>query len=506
MGAASKDRREEKFIDKINKVSWISIFKFSIFWIRKFIQIITTYLIISQGVSIVSHKKYTWIGNWVFGPVLALICLLNPVSTQPKVVFHGGFHLAPQFLTAGDPYTNTLGIVGFDTTMVIDNESVLMMPYRIRLRAEIAFREGKTLKANIGFVAANGPVNILPFSPDNLNQFRPTWDIINTVSSDRNTAGGTNMPNVVLEKANIYWKPIPGATSYEVVLGLYDIFDHFPLDQYFTGSVGVATNNAVVYEDKAFVGTIGYNGDSFTPTLITVTPSVWGVAGRMTSKMFSLEMGWHTSDINNITKTGGPIEGVGFNSAPSVGENEYTDYNAASFQAGFYAAPMGLKGGYRFGYGKVWNSAISQEPASAWFINIDQEITPNTGMGGIMAYFIYDEAEENPVNYSLSGNKAKIGAGITYSPNGFGFIAKDYMGFGWARITSHEAEGGFLPARFAPRIGTHLPQEQRMEFFWRHRVAPGMDIIPGWAIIQNPAGDEEAKNIMIFMTRLVYLF
>lgn len=466
------------------------------------------------------YKKYTRISKMVLVPIIAMICFLNPVSAQPKVAFHGGFHLAPQFLPTGDPFTDEFGIVSVSGT-VIENGNVLMLPYRIRLLAEITFQEWQTLKANIGFVAANGPFNILPFGPDNLNQFRPTWDVINTVSTDRNTVGGTNMPNVTLEKANVYWKPIPGATSYEVVLGLYDIYEHFPLDQYFTGTVGITNNNAVAYEDRAFVGTIGYTGDSFTPTLITVTPAVWGVAGRITSKMFSLEVGWHTSDINNVMNTGGPLTGPGFNSAPVVGEagNEHTDYNAAYFQAGYYTSIMGLKGGYRAGYGKIWNSVLSDEPASAWFINIDQEITPNTGIGGIMAYFIYDEAEANPINYSLTGNKAKIGAGITWSPNGFGFIAKDYLGFGWAKITSHEGteddgvsfplyDGGprLLPARFAPRIGSDLPQEQRIEFFWRHQIAPGIDIIPGMAFIQNPAGDEDAKDISIFMTRLVYLF
>ena len=470
--------------------------------------------------------KFTWISKIVIVPFITIIFLLNPISSQPKINFHGGFHLVPTYLPAGDPFTDDYGIVSFSGT-VIENKSVLMMPYRARLRAEITFQEWQTLKANIGFVAANGPFNLLPFAPDNLNQFRPTWDIINTVSSDRQTTAGATSPDIILEKANIYWKPIPGATSYEVVLGLYDIFEHFPLDQYFTGAVGITNNNAVAYEDRAFVGTIGYTGDSYTPTLITATPTVWGVAGRMTSKMFSLEVGWHTSDINDIMSTGGPLSGPGFNSAPATGGKdadgnmvgEHFDYNAASFQAGVYLAPMGLKGGYRFGYGQVWNSTLSDEPASAWFINIDQEITPNTGIGGIMAYFIYDEAEANPINYSLTGNKAKIGAGITWSPNGFGFIAEDYVGIGWARITSHEGteddgvsfelwEGGdrLLPARFAPRIGADLPQEQRIEFFWRHQLSPGMDIIPGFTVIQNPAGDEAAEDIMIFMTRLVYLF
>ena len=459
-------------------------------------------------------KKYTSVGMKVFLQIFAavlftILCFFNPVPAQPKVAFHGGFHLAPMYVPAGDPFTDEFGIVSFPGT-VIDNESVLMLPYRARLRAEITFQEWQTVKATIGFVAANGPYTLLPFGPDNINQFRPAWDIINTVSSDRNTAGGTNMPNLVLEKANIYWKPIPGATSYEVVAGLYDVFEHFPLDQYFTGAVGVTNNNAVAYEDRAFVGTIGYTGDSFTPTLITVTPAVWGVAGRMTSKMFSLEVAWHTSDINDIMHTGGPIAGPGYNDAPIVGEagNEHTDYNAAYIQAGYYTSIMGRKGGYRFGYGTISNTALSDKVATSWFINIDQEIIPNTGIGGLMAYFIYDQAEANPINYSLTGNKSKIGAGLTWSPNGFGFIAEDYVGIGWARITSHEADDGteFLPARFAPRIGSNLQQEQRLEVFWRHQLVPGVDIIPGIALIQNPAGDENAKNITIFMTRLVYLF
>jgi len=478
-----------------------------------------------HGGSVMLNKQYTWVGKLTFLPFFTTVLLIsifsiNQVEAQPKVNFHGGFHLAPSFLPAGDPFVDEFGIVSFAGT-TIANESALMLPYRARLRAEITFQEWQTLKANIGFVAAHGPYNILPFAPDNLNQFRPTWDIINTVSSDRQMEAGANVPGVTLEKANIYWKPVPGATSYEVVVGLYDVFEHFPLDQYFTGAVGVTNNNAVAYEDRAFVGTIGYTGDSFTPTLITATPSVWGAAGRMTSKMFSLEVAWHTSDINDIMHTGGPIAGPGFNSAPEVGVSgsEHTDYNAAYFQAGFYAAPMGLKGGYRFGYGQVWNSVLSEDPASAWFINIDQELTPNTGIGGLMAYFIYDEAEANPINYSLTGNKAKMGAGITYSPNGFGFIAEDYFGIGWAQITSHEGteddgvsfplyDGGprLLPARFAPRIGSDLPPEQRIEFFWRHQLTPGLDIIPGMAIIQTPAGDETAKDIMIYMTRLVYLF
>lgn len=467
------------------------------------------------------NNKCALISKIVIVPLIAIVFLQNPIFSQPSVKFHGGFHLVPTYVPAGDPFTDVDGLATFPPDTVIDNEAVFMMPYRARIRAEITFQEWQTLKANIGFVAANGPINLLPFAPDNINQWRPTWDIINTVSSDRQTTAGATSPDVILEKANIYWKPIPGATSYEFVLGLYDIFEHFPLDQYFTGAVGITNNNAVAYEDRAFVGTIGYTGDSFTPTLITATPTVWGVAGRITSKMFSLEVGWHTSDINDIMHTGGPYLGSGFNSPPVVGEegNEHFDYNAAAFQAGFYAAPMGLKGGYRFGYGKVWNSTLSDEPASAWFINIDQEITPNTGIGGIMAYFIYDEAEANPINYSLTGNKTKIGAGITYSPNGFGFIAEDYIGIGWAKITSHEGtdddewsfpeyEGGplLLPARFAPRIGSDLPQEQRIEFFWRHQLSPGMDIIPGFALIQNPAGDEDAKDINIFMCRLVYLF
>ena len=460
------------------------------------------------------RKQYTWVGKLFILPFFTTVLLIsifsiNQVDAQPKVNFHGGFHLAPQFLTAGDELTvpDYLSSVSVPGT-VIANDAALMFPYRIRLRAEITFQEWQTLKANIGFVAAKGPFNILPFGPEYLSQFRPTWDIINTVSSDRQSSAGPNSPDVILEKANIYWKPVPGATSYEVVVGLYDVFEHFPLDQYFTGAVGVTNNNAVAYEDRAFVGTIGYTGDSFTPTLITATPTVWGAAGRMTSKMFSLEVAWHTSEINNILKTGGPVQGTGFVNAPVVGSsiNEHTDYNAAYFQAGFYAAPMGLKGGYRFGYGQVWNSVLSEDPASAWFINIDQELTPNTGIGGLMAYFIYDEAEANPINYSLTGNKSKMGAGITYSPNGFGFIAEDYFGIGWAQITSQEDESGFLNARFAPRIGSDLPPEQRYEFFWRHQLSPGLDIIPGMAIIQTPAGDESAKDIMIYMTRLVYLF
>ena len=468
------------------------------------------------------NNSYAKLSKIVVVPIITIVFLLNPISAQPKINFHGGFHLAPTYLPAGDPFVDDYGIVSFEGTE-IENGSVLMLPYRARLRAEIMFQEWQTLKATIGFVAAHGPYNILPFAPDNLNQFRPTWDIINTVSSDRQMEAGANIPGVTLEKANIYWKPIPGATSYEVVMGLYDIFEHFPLDQYFTGAVGITNNNAVAYEDRAFVGTIGYTGDSFTPTLITATPSVWGVAGRMTSQMFSLEVGWHTSDINDVMNTGGPLLGVGFNSPPVVGEagNEHFDYNAAYFQAGYYSHFMGLKGGWRAGYGQVWNSAlaIDEKPASAWFINIDHEIIPNTGIGGIMAYFIYDEAEANPINYSLTGNKAKIGAGITWSPNGFGFIAEDYVGIGWARITSHEGteddgvsfelwEGGdrLLPARFAPRIGADLPQEERFEFFWRHQLSPGMDIIPGFSLIRNPAGDEDAKDIMILMTRLVYLF
>lgn len=469
------------------------------------------------------NNKNTWISRTVFTTLIITVFLVIPVSAQLKLDFHGSFNLAPQYLPAGDPFVDEFGIVSFPGTE-IENGSVLMLPYRARLRAEITFQDWQTLKANIGFVAANGPYNILPFGPDNLNQFRPTWDIINTVSSDRTTEGGTNVPNVTLEKANIYWKPIPGSTSLELVAGLYDVFDHFPLDQYFTGAVGVTNNNAVAYEDRAFVGTIGYTGDSFTPTLITVTPSVWGIAGRLTSKLYSLEVGWHTSDINDILNTGGPLTGPGFNSAPEVGVSgsEHTDYNAAYFQAGYYSHFMGLKGGWRAGYGKVWNNVLSEDPASAWFINIDHEITPNTGIGGIMAYFIYDKAEANPINYSLTGNKEKIGAGITYSPNGFGFIAEDYLGFGWARITSHEGteddgwsfplyEGGprLLPARFAPRIGADLPQEERFEVFWRHQIAPSMDIIPGFLLIKNAAGaedDADNSTIAIYQARLVYLF
>lgn len=469
------------------------------------------------------NNKVTWISKAVFSTLIIAVFLVNPVSAQLKVDFHGAFNLAPQFLPAGEPFTDDFGIVSIPGS-IIDNESVLMLPFRARLRTEITFSDWQTLKATIGFVAANGPFNILPFGPDNINQFRPTWDIINTVSSDRQTSGGATSPDVILEKANIYWKPIPGSTSYEFVLGLYDVFDHFPLDQYFTGAVGVTNNNAVAYEDRAFVGTIGYTGDSFTATLITATPTVWGLAGRMTSKMFSLEAAWHTSDINDIMHTGGPVAGPGFNEAPVVGTSglEHTDYNAAYVQAGYYSHFMGLKGGWRAGYGKVWNSVLSDEPASSWFINIDHEITPNTGIGGIMAYFIYDEAEANPINYSLTGNKAKIGAGITYSPNGFGFIAEDYIGFGWARITSHEGteddgwsfplfEGGprLLPARFAPRIGADLPQEERFEFFWRHQIAPSMDIIPGFCLIRNAAGaadDADNSTIAIYQARLVYLF
>jgi len=481
--------------------------------------------------------KNTWIGKAGLVFILVSVFFINPVSSQPKVDFHGAFNLAPQYLPAGESliipeHLSSIGLPGSE----IENGSVLMLPYRARLRTEITFQDWQTLKATIGFVAANGPFNILPFGPDNLNQFRPTWDIINTVSSDRTTSGGTNVPNVTLEKANIYWKPIPGSTSLEFVAGLYDVFDHFPLDQYFTGAVGITNNNAVAYEDRAFIGTTGYTGDSFTPTLITVTPSVWGVAGRVTSKLYSLEVGWHTSDINDIFNTGGPLDGIGWNLAPEVGAfrdldndgieetfvGEHTDYNAAYFQAGYYSHFMGLKGGWRAGYGQVWNNVLSEDPASAWFINIDHEITPNTGIGGIMAYFIYDKAEANPINYSLTGNKEKIGAGITYSPNGFGFIAEDYLGFGWAKITSHEgteddgwsfpidADGTrLLPARFAPRIGSDLPEENRFEFFWRHQLSPGLDIIPGVCLIKNAAGaedDADNSTITIYQARLVYLF
>lgn len=120
------------------------------------------------------NNKCALISNIVIVPLIAIVFLQNPIFSQPSVKFHGGFHLVPTYVPAGDPFTDVDGLATFPPDTVIDNEAVFMMPYRARIRAEITFQEWQTLKANIGFVAANGPINLLPFAPDNINQWRPT--------------------------------------------------------------------------------------------------------------------------------------------------------------------------------------------------------------------------------------------------------------------------------------------------------------------------------------------
>ena len=115
---------------------------------------------------------------------------------------------------------------------------------------------------------------------------------------------------------------------------------------------------------------------------------------------------------------------------------------------------------------------------------------------------LFDQFEHfpPPVNFAVTGNKEVVTAGLGWYSDGFPFIAKNYVAFGYNRVaTFSNVATGFGPTGEVPEY------ENWFEVFWRHQWAPGFEVTPHLTVVTNPGGTDQ-NTLYIPSFRMVAFF
>lgn len=336
-----------------------------------------------------------------------------------------------------------------------------------------------------------------------LNDVTFTRGVVNTIGNDADPNNIGNRPTLHFQKVNFYFNPLSDTKRtgrLEFVIGLMDPFEHFPVNEF--GDVGIGNNNGILYEEKGFISCGFCITDVFTADLVAVTSTVVGAAGRyqLPSLPVVVETGFFTTSAGNLLKTGqthdrlfaGARSGCVVPATPAACSD---DFNSVYGQLVFAPKIFGQQGHFGAAVGGVRNGAIENHLGESLALFADQLLP-----GNLIGFAQYQRAEKTPVNFAVTGNKEVVTAGLGWYSDGFPFIAKNYVAFGYNRVaTFSNVETGF------GNTGEVPDYEHWFELFWRHQWAPNFEVSPHFTLVKNPGGTDQ-KTLYIPSLRMVAFF
>jgi hypothetical protein len=400
--------------------------------------------------------------------LMALVWMLLQTSIAgadpaDRLAFSGSFILAPQY-----------GIMS-------GQERQLLFNYRGRLQttAQIVPNEVALVLAIEG---ADGSV----FLGDTVF----TRELVNTIANDADQNNIANRPTLHFQKAHFYFSPLKETNrtgKLELVVGMFDQFEHFPPNEF--GDVGFATSNFLLYEEKGFISCGFCIADVVTANLVGVTATTAGVSGRyqLPNLPVVVETGFLTTSVGNVAKTGqtnqrlfaGARAGCVVGSTPEACSD---DFDSLLLQVVFAPKLFGYQSHLGVIGGGVKNGAVEDHIGKSIGFWADQFLP-----GNWIGFAQYQRAEKTPVNFAVTGNKEVVTAGFGWYSDGFPFIAKNYVAFGYNRVaTFSNVATGFGNTGDVPEY------ENWFEVFWRHQVAPNFEVTPHLTVVTNPGGTDQS--------------
>lgn len=421
------------------------------------------------------RRRFRLYGNYLILALLAILLHSPTAGADPgdRLTFSGSFIMAPQL------------------AVMKGKTSDLVFSYRGRLRttAEIVPQEVFL------FLTLEGADGSL-FAGDTVF----TRGVINTIANDADPNNAGNRPTLHFQKAHFYFNPLRDTKrtgKLEFSVGLMDQFDHFPVNEF--GDVGIGNNNGILYEEKGFISCGFCITDVFTADLVAVASTVVGAVGRyqLPSLPIVIESGLLTTEVKNLAKTGRSANRLGSGVTcpfpPPAGCSD--DFNSAYFQTVVAPKVVGFQGHFGAVVGGVRNGSVEDHIGKSYAVFLDQMLP-----GHLITFAQYQRAEKTPVNFAVTGNKEVVTAGAGWYSDGFPFIAKDYVAFGYNRVgTFSNVATGFGPTGDAPK------HEHWFELFWRHQWAPNFEVSPILTVVKNP-GSTDQKTLYIPAFRMMAFF